>query len=248
MPTYSQLAGFLRAPRPAALATAVSGERMGAKLIITTRGDVEGSINPLIDEHVASDARIMLAGGYSGIKLYEAEGERLDVLIETFPPAQRLIIIGGVHAAIPLHRLAKILGYHVTVVDARGSLATPERFPEADAIVVEWPDEALASLDLDSGASVVVLTHDPKFDYPALLAAVQSPARYIGAIGSRGTNERRTEALREMGATSEQLARIHAPIGLDLGAKTPAEIAVAIMAEVVANRYGRHGGHLSGEK
>ncbi|MGA7731100.1 MAG: XdhC/CoxI family protein [Chloroflexia bacterium] len=246
MPVYSQLAGLLRENRPAALATVVSGERIGSKILVAADGGVEGSIHPLLNEQIASDALSLLASGRNELKAYEAEGERFDVFIESFPPPQRLVIIGGVHIAIPLHRLAKLLGYHVTVVDARGSLATPERFPQADSIMVEWPDDALASLGLDSGTSVVVLTHDPKFDYPALLAAIQSPARYIGAIGSRTTNEQRTAALRDMGATGEQLARIHAPVGLDIGAKTPAEIALAVMSEIVANRYGRHGGHLSG--
>lgn len=246
MPSYSQLAGLLKNNRPAALATALSGEHVGAKLLIATDGQVEGSIYPTIDEQVAADAATLLADEKSTLKSYTVEGQQIDVFIEVYPPLQRLVIIGGVHVAIPLHRMAKILGYHVTVVDARGSLASPERFPEADSIMVEWPDDALAALDLDTGTSVVILNHDPKFDYPALWAAINSPARYVGAIGSRTTNAQRYEALREMGATDEQLARIHAPIGLDIGAITPAEIALAVMSEVVANRYGKSGGSLRG--
>jgi xanthine dehydrogenase accessory factor len=133
-----------------------------------------------------------------------------------------------------------MLGYHVTVVDARGLLATAERFPMADRLMVEWPDDAMNSLGLDSSTSVVVLTHDPKFDIPALNTALNSPACYVGAIGSRSTHRQRLDTLRGEGATDEQLARIHAPIGLNIGAQTPAEIALAIMAEIVANQKGKH--------
>jgi xanthine dehydrogenase accessory factor len=245
---YSGLAELIKNNRPAALATAVSGDRLGAKLLISAEGAVRGSIHPDIDAAIAADALEMLARELSETRAYTAGNESLDVFIETFPPPQRLIIIGAVHVAIPLHRLAKMLGYHVTVVDARGVLATAERFPMADSIVVEWPDDAMSALGLDSSTSVVVLTHDPKFDYPALMMAINSPARYIGAIGSRTTNRRRAEALSEMGATDQQIARIYAPVGLDIGAKTPAEIALAVMGEIVARRRGRTGGHLKTTK
>ena len=208
------------------------------------RGWSRAASTPGWTSRIADDALALLAQEQSRVQQYRLGGITLDVFIETFPPPQRLIIIGGVHVAIPLHRIAKLLGYHVTVVDARGILATPERFPLADSIMVQWPDDALAALHLDSGTSVVVLTHDPKFDYPALLAAIQSPARYVGAIGSKNTNSKRMEALRVMGATDEQLSRIFAPVGLDLGAKSPSEIALAVMAEIVAQRYSRNGGHL----
>ena len=188
--------------------------------------------------------RSFFASERSGMRQYEAGGHELTVFVESFPSPQHLIIVGAVHVAIPLHRLAKALGYYVTVVDARGLLATRERFPDADNILVEWPDEALEHVGLDRGTSVVVLTHDPKFDQPALVAAVKSEARYIGAIGSRTTNEQRMADLREQGVTEEQLARIYAPIGLDIGAKTPAEIALAIMAEMAAACYGRQGGQM----
>jgi xanthine dehydrogenase accessory factor len=241
---YEKLAELLKNNRPAALATVVVGEHLGAKLLVSMEGVVAGTIHAVLDEQIATDALALLAGEQRRVQHYRLGGARLDVFIETYPPPQRLIIIGGVHVAIPLHQIAKLLGYHVTVVDARGVLATPERFPLADSIIVEWPDDALAALHLDSGTSVVVLTHDPKFDYPALLAAIQSPARYVGAIGSKNTNSKRMDALREMGATDAQLSHIFAPVGLDLGAKSPSEIAVAIMAEIVARRYGRNGGHL----
>jgi xanthine dehydrogenase accessory factor len=186
----------------------------------------------------------LLADGRNGTRTYELEGETVSVFIETYPPPKRLLIVGAVHIAIPLHTLGRMLGYHVTVIDARGMLATKERFPVADDVLEEWPDEAMSRLGLDAGTSVIVLAHDPKFDHPALAVALKSDAQYIGAIGSRGTIRQREEALLEMGFTAEQIARIHAPIGLDIGAQTPAEIALAVMAEVVAARYGRAGGHL----
>jgi xanthine dehydrogenase accessory factor len=241
---YDRLAEELAANAPAALATAITGDLAGAKLLLPGTGAPQGSIHPALDARIAADARELLDAGQNESRFYELDGTPVEVFIETFPRAQRLIIVGAVHVAIPLHRLAKTLGYHVTVVDARGMLATPERFPEADAILTDWPDEALAKLAPDSATSVVVLTHDPKFDQPALLAALATPARYIGAIGSRTTNEQRRAELREQGVDDEALARIFAPIGLDLGAETPAEIALAIMAEIVAARQHRHGGHL----
>lgn len=243
---YSQLAAVIAANRPAALATAISGPLAGAKLLLVGDGVPIGTIHPALDEQIVADARALLAAEHNAPHRYEVDGEPIEVFIETFPPPPRLIIIGAVHVAIPLHRLAKTLGYHVTVVDARGTLATPERFPAADQILVEWPDDALALVGLDAACAVVVLAHDPKFDQPALQAALQSPARYIGAIGSRTTNEARLAELREAGLSEADLARIYAPIGLDLGAQTPAEIALAIMAEIVAAERGRGGGHLRG--
>jgi xanthine dehydrogenase accessory factor len=185
----------------------------------------------------------MLRDDKNGTVTYKTKDSEVEAFIECFPPPERLVIIGGVHVAIPLHRLAKQLGYHVTVVDARGLLANTERFPLADQVMVEWPDEALQQIKPDRGTSIVVLSHDEKFDIPALLTALRSEARYIGAIGSRTTNEQRFARLREEGMSEEQLARIHAPIGLDIGGKTPSEIALAVLAEVVATRYGREGGH-----
>jgi xanthine dehydrogenase accessory factor len=241
---YSQLAALIAANRPAALATVISGPLAGAKLLVPGMGAPLGSIHPALDAQLVTDARALLAAEYNAPHRYEVDGAPVEIFIETFPPPPRLIIVGGVHVAIPLHRLGKMLGYHVTVVDARGLLATSERFPDADAILVEWPDDALAQVGLDTACAVVVLTHDPKFDQPALQAALASPARYIGAIGSRTTNEQRMEELRAAGLSDDQLARIHAPIGLDIGAQTPAEIALAIMAEIVAAGRQRSGGSL----
>ena len=244
---YSLLAKLIEENKPAALATAISGGQVGAKLLVAGSGRTVGSIRPELDAQVAADALALLAAEWNETRAYGPQGAQVEVFIEVFPPPQRLFIVGAVHVAIPLHRLAKMLGYHVTVIDPRGALATAARFPEADAIVAEWPDDALYAAGLDGGSSVVVLTHDPKFDIPALSTALRSGVRYIGAIGSRTTNAARIAALCEQGFTEEDTARIYAPIGLNIGAQTPDEIALAIMSEVVAVRHGREGGHMASD-
>ena len=163
------------------------------------------------------------------------DGDRFE---EPFPRPAHMVIVGAIHIAIPLHRLAKLMGYRVTVGDARAKFATSERFPEADSIIAEWPDEALAKIPVDRSTAVVVLTHDPKFDMPALRTVLKTDAGYIGAIGSRKTNQNRFDALREEGFGDEQLARVHGPIGLDLGGRGAEETALGIMAEVTSVRYG----------
>ena len=164
-----------------------------------------------------------------------------DWFVEPHRRAAHMVIIGAIHIAIPLHRLARLMGYRVTVVDARAKFATSERFPDADEIVLKWPDEALAGITLDRSTYVVILTHDPKFDLPALRSVVGRDVRYIGAIGSRKTNQNRLDELRREGFTEEQLAAVHGPIGLDLGGRGAEETALAIMAEVTAVRHGASG-------
>jgi xanthine dehydrogenase accessory factor len=149
--------------------------------------------------------------------------------------------VGAIHIAIPLHRLAKLMGYRVTVVDARAKFATKERFPDADELVVAWPDEALAKMNLDRSTYVVILTHDPKFDLPALRSVLGKEVGYVGAIGSRKTNANRFDALRGEGFTEEQLGRVHGPIGLDLGSRGAEETALGILAEITAVRFGGSG-------
>lgn len=157
--------------------------------------------------------------------------------VEPHVRAPHLVIVGAIHIAIPLHRLAKLLGYRVTVIDARAKFATRERFPDADELIVKWPDEALAQIPLDGSSQVVILTHDPKFDLPALRAVLGKPVGYIGAIGSRKTNQNRFDALLAEGFTQEQIDRVHGPIGLDLGGRSAEETALGIIAEVTASRY-----------
>jgi xanthine dehydrogenase accessory factor len=161
-----------------------------------------------------------------------------DTFWEPFGRPAQMVIVGAIHIAIPLHRMASLMGYRVVMVDARGQFATRERFPEADQILVQWPDEALGGLSIDRSTAVVILTHDPKFDMPALRSVLRTEAGYVGAIGSRKTNQNRFDALREEGFSDQQLARVHGPIGLDLGARGAEETALGIMAEVTAVRYG----------
>jgi xanthine dehydrogenase accessory factor len=236
---YSHLARLLEAGQPAALATVISGPLAGAKLIVPGAGDPVGTIHPALDAQVIQVAREMLVSERNETREYDLSGEELAVFIEVFPPPHRLVIIGAVHVAIPLHRIAKMLGYQVTVVDPRAAFANRERFTEADEILVEWPDEALARLKPDASTAVVVLTHDRKLDIPALMAALRSPAPYIGAIGSRTTSRERAQLLQAEGAGESDITRIHAPIGLNIGSQTPSEIALSIMAEIVAVRRGR---------
>ncbi len=153
--------------------------------------------------------------------------------LEVVNPPLRLVIVGAVHTAQFLVPVAKLLGYRPVVVDPRRGFATPERFPEVE-ILHEWPDDALRALELDRRTAVVTLTHDPKLDDPALEVALRSPAFYVGALGSRRTHARRVERLRAAGFTDAEIARIHAPIGLDIGAVSPAEIALSVMAEITA--------------
>jgi xanthine dehydrogenase accessory factor len=164
-----------------------------------------------------------------------------DLFVEPFRRPAHMIIVGAIHIAIPLHRLAKLMGYRVTVVDARAKFATKERFPEADELIVGWPDEVMAKLVVDNSSYVVILTHDPKFDLPALRSVLTKHAGYVGAIGSRKTNQNRFDALRAEGFTEEQLARVHGPIGLDLGSRGAEETALGIMAEITSERFGGSG-------
>jgi xanthine dehydrogenase accessory factor len=180
----------------------------------------------------------LIKGTPPGAELAHRDG---DVFTEPFRRPAHLIIIGAIHIAIPLHRLAKLMGYRVTIVDARAKFATKERFPEADELIVAWPDEAMARLAIDNSSYVVILTHDPKFDLPALRSVLAKDAGYIGAIGSRKTNQNRFDALRSEGFTEEQLSRVHGPIGLDLGSRGAEETSLGILAEITATRFGGTG-------
>jgi xanthine dehydrogenase accessory factor len=187
---------------------------------------------------VTGEADLVEGWTPAGSELAHREG---DLLVEPFRRPAHLVIVGAIHIAIPLHRLAKLMGYRVTVIDARAKFATKERFPEADELVVAWPDEAMEKITLDNSTYVVILTHDPKFDLPALRSVLTNDAGYIGAIGSRKTNQNRFDALRAEGFTEEQLARVHGPIGLDLGGRGAEETALGILAEITAIRFGGTG-------
>jgi xanthine dehydrogenase accessory factor len=162
-----------------------------------------------------------------------------DVFIEIMRPSPKLVVVGGVHIAIPLTWMARALGYRTIVVDPRPTFGNVDRFPQADEIVPAWPDEALGRIGMTSETAVAVLTHDPKLDDPALRAALPSPAFYVGALGSKQTQAKRRERLLSAGLTEAQVRRLRAPIGLDLGGRSPEEIAVSVLAQVVAVRNGR---------
>jgi xanthine dehydrogenase accessory factor len=146
-------------------------------------------------------------------------------------------MVGGVHIAVALAEIAKVLGHRTLVVDPRRAFGSVERFPHVDGLLSQWPQQAFEELSLNTGSAVAVLTHDPKIDDPALMAALPSPAYYVGVLGSRRTHEKRLARLRQAGLEDSLLERLHAPIGLDIGAKTPEEIALSIMAEIVMARH-----------
>jgi xanthine dehydrogenase accessory factor len=239
---YETLAAALAAEQPVALATVVGGaDQAGAKLLIRPDGSTLGALGAgLPEQQIIADALAMLTHDERGIRPYATLSGDVEVFIETFPPPPTMYIVGAVHIAIPLVTFAQTLGFRVVVVDARGAFATPERFAHADELIMAWPDEALEG-KLNSNSFVVLLTHDPKLDDPALKIALPSPARYVGALGSPITHARRLERLRAEGVPEEQLARLHAPIGLKIGANTPEEIAASIIAEIVAARHGLTG-------
>lgn len=214
---------------------------VGTKMLVYPDGAHDGEFQPPeLQAQVIADARRLMRQEISTTRSYG----NVQVYIEIFAPSPKLIIVGGVHTAIPLSQFAKILGFRVTIVDGRGRFATRDRFPNVDEIIVEWPDEALPKLKVDNSTYVVILTHDPKFDLPTLKALSAMQPRYIGAMGSRETRRQHMDQLRAEGVPDEFLRTVYGPVGLDLGARTPEEMALSVMAEIIAVRYGHPGGHL----
>jgi xanthine dehydrogenase accessory factor len=209
------LAEAVREERPVALEVAISGPELGAKRLVSPGDGPAGEL---------------LAQAETGVVETE-EGERF---VTSFAPRPNMYVFGAVDHAAAVAEMGRFLGYRLTVCDARSRFATKERFPEVDELVVEWPDRFLSRVPVDERTVICVLTHDHKFDVPLLKVALDTPAGYIGAMGSRRTKEERAELLRAEGVTDEQLKRIRAPIGLDIGSRTPQEIAVAVAAEIVA--------------
>jgi xanthine dehydrogenase accessory factor len=238
---YEALKDMLAQEKGVALATLVRGtEHIGAKLLVLPGKKTQGTLgNPQLDALVVDDAERAIWNGTAFTRIYTLGEQHADIFIEGFPPPPSLIIVGAGHIAIPLTTFARTLNYRVIVVDARAAFATRERFPHADELIVAWPDEVLQKMDLNPSTSIAVLTHDPKFDEPTLRVVLSREVGYIGAIGSRKTSEERSERLKQSGVTDEQLSRIHGPIGLNIGATSPEEMALAIMAEIVAMRHGR---------
>jgi xanthine dehydrogenase accessory factor len=236
--------------RPVALATLLDGERAGAKVAVLEDA-VVGSlgVTELLDDSVARDARGFLDEGRSAIRRYSERGEvmgsDLGVYLQAFATPPSMVIFGAIDFSAALARLAGEIGYRVTICDARAAFVRSPRFSRHAEVVVDWPDRHLAGRELGPRDAVLVFTHDPKFDEPALLGALRSGAGYIGALGSRQTHADRTERLRAAGVGEEDLRRIASPSGLDVGARTPAETAIAILGEILALRAGRAGGRLA---
>jgi xanthine dehydrogenase accessory factor len=259
-PELGEVAAAVRADEPVAVATVIAGPgQVGARRVIWTAGggpdggfahDGRRSSGTLgsgdrLDQAVDDDARGMLAQGLTGVRRYGPDGERrrdeLSVFVHSFAPAPRMLVFGAIDFAAAVARAGKFLGYRVTVCDARPIFATRARFPDADEVVTDWPHRYLAGQTVDARTVICVLTHDPKFDVPLLEVALRTPAAYIGAMGSRRTHDDRLARLREIGVTEAELARLRSPIGLDLGARTPEETAVAIAAELIQLRWGGSG-------
>ena len=244
---WSALREAAETQQPAVYLSAISPAGLLGRHLTLTTGGRAGSIDPAADEALISQAESLLVDGGSTVLTATLGEEQVEVFAEAFLPTPRVLIVGATHVAIPLSRMAREAGFRVIVIDARSIFATRERFPEADEVIRSWPKDALDRLGLDAYAYVVILSHDPKFDLPTLRRALRSPARYIGAMGSRSTHARRLAVLREEGFSDADLARVRAPIGLDIGAQTPEEIAVAILAEMVAARRGKQGKPLGAE-
>jgi xanthine dehydrogenase accessory factor len=237
---FAPLRETILAERPAASATVVRGpgDLLGRKLVLAAEdGQPQGALGGGADEPALAAARAALQAGKSQrTPLALPGGQEAELFVEVNLPSPTLVIVGGVHIAIALASLAKTLGYRTIVVDPRKSFGTETRFPHVDRLIQRWPDEALAEVGINRSTAVAMLTHDPKLDDPGLKAALPSPAFYVGALGSQKTQARRRERLLADGLTEAQLARLHGPIGLDLGARTPEEVALSVMAEVVAAR------------
>lgn len=256
-PQLGAVADDIAAHRPTAVATVIAHpdpDRVGRRLVLGP-DTADGSLGSArADAAVVDDARGLLAAGRTGVLSYGPDGQRqesgMEVFVAGYAPAPRMLIFGAIDFASALTQQAALLGYRVTVCDARPVFATPARFPGAEDVVVDWPHRYLAAQAergaIDARTAICVLTHDPKFDVPVLEVALRLPeVGYIGVMGSRRTHEDRMQRLREAGLGDAELSRLSSPIGLDLGARTPEETAVSIAAEIIARRWGGGGRPLS---
>ena len=252
-PELGAVAEDIAAHRPVAVATVISHvdpDWVGRRLVVGADA-ANGSLGSTrADAAVADDAAGLLAAGRSEVLTYGPDGQRrgagMEVFVASYAPRPRMLVFGAIDFAAAIARQGSLLGYRVTVCDARPVFATRARFPTADEVVVEWPNRYLTAQhdagEIDARTVICVLTHDPKFDVPLLEVALRLPEiGYVGAMGSRRTHDDRMARLREAGLTETELGRLHSPIGLDLGARTPEETAVSIAAEIIARRWGGGG-------
>ena len=252
-PELKAVADDIASHRPVAVATVISHVDpawVGRRLIVTPAATLGSLGSPRADAAVADDATGLLAAGRSEVLTYGPDGQRrgagMEVFVAGYAPRPRMLVFGAIDFAAALARQGSLLGYRVTVCDARPVFATKARFPTADEVVVEWPNRYLAAQheagEIDARTVICVLTHDPKFEVPLLEVALRLPQiGYLGAMGSRRTHDDRMGRLRDAGLTDAELERLHSPIGLDLGARTPEETAVSIAAEIIARRWGGKG-------
>ncbi|HET8614961.1 MAG TPA: XdhC/CoxI family protein [Actinomycetales bacterium] len=255
-PQLGAVADDIEAGRPVAVCTVIEhpdAEVVGRRIVVRPEDadvPVSGTLGwDRADHSVVDDARGLLAGGRTETLTYgpdaERMGEGMRVFVASYAPRARMLVFGAIDFAAAVARVGTFLGFRVTVCDARPVFATHSRFPDADEVVVDWPHRYLQAQaeagELDERTVIAVLTHDPKFDVPVLEVALRLPVAYVGAMGSRRTHDDRLDRLREAGVTDDELARLHSPIGLDLGARTPEETAISIAAEMIKLRWGGAG-------
>ncbi|MGW5637227.1 XdhC family protein [Streptomyces sp. NPDC003832] len=252
-PCFGAVAESVAAREPVTVATVADGPAPRGAALAVWPDRVLGTLgSPGLDAAVTADARGELALGATALRHYGPHGERREdavaVFLHSFAPPPRMLVFGAIDYAAAVARIGDFLGYRVTVCDARPVFATPRRFPEGVEVVVDWPHRYLSGTGTDGSTVICVLTHDPKFDVPLLTEALRRPAAYIGAMGSRRTHEDRMRRLAAAGLTGAELARLRSPVGLDLGARTPEEVAVSVAAEIVALRWGGSGAPLTGTR
>lgn len=237
---FTPLSNAIQEEKTVSSASIIRGEssQLGKTLVLYDDGTLYGSLGEGLDESALGVAREAIALGKPRRQTITTaqEGVDVDIFFDVILPSPVLVIVGGVHISIALAKLAKILGFRTIIVDPRRSFGNLARFPDADQLIQSWPDQALADIELNRSTAVATLTHDPKLDDPALMAALSSQAFYVGALGSQKTQNKRRQRLLAAGLSEAQVDRLHGPIGLDIGASTPEEIALSIMAEIVASR------------
>jgi xanthine dehydrogenase accessory factor len=244
MSLYQKIAEHIKNEEMVSRATVVrtpDESDIGAEILVYPDGTTDGTLGfAELDQAAIAHAVDLMKR--TGSKTFAIESEKgvFEVFVDVFPPPPTLLVFGAVHIAIPLVKMAKEAGFRIKVIDGREKFLNKERFPEADELIMAWPDEAIEEnmVKIDSNTYIVILTHDEKFDEPALVATLPTEARYIGAIGSKTTTANRVGRLQKYGLTEEQINKIHGPIGIPIGAREPAEIAVSILAEIIAVKYG----------
>jgi xanthine dehydrogenase accessory factor len=236
---FSSLHTVLVEERPAVLVTVVRGpdEVLGGKILVEDNGKIIESFHNTLDEVPLNLVKETLAQGESRRSMLT---EEIEVFMEVILPPPTLIAVGGVHITIALMALAKTLGYHTVVIDPRDAFGNEKRFPDVDQLIPLWPDEAFQQIPITGSTAIAMLTHDPKLDDISLKIALPSSAFYVGALGSNTTQAKRRKRLLDDGLTEKQLNRLHGPIGLEIDASTPEEIAMSIMAEIVAARNSKN--------